>query len=180
MKLKLRICVLIISLSLFYGFASCTDDKEVMGAVAINSCQCSDTSVTVIWTLVPNSNCDGYIISLYSGTRTALGEMLEQKEFDYRTCECEFNGLQPETSYVISTQAKPSTSSGFSSAEIYWWEFTTTNKMEEDLTDLLYFNFNEIHNPCSHNVCRQHRIALSAPLQIGNARCFIGKPLHEI
>lgn len=108
-------------------FVSCSDDDDnVMGPVAINSCQYTATTVTPIWTLVPNSNCDGYIITLYKGTKANVGEKVEEKQFDYRTCQYTFTGLTPSTSYVISTQAIPSKTSGFSSAEMYWKEFTTS------------------------------------------------------
>ncbi len=107
-------------------FISCDDDDDVMGPVAINSCQYTATTVTPIWTLVPNDNCDGYIVSLYLGTRANVGSLVEKKELDYRTCSCTFEGLTPNTDYVISTQAVPSASSGFSSAQVYWKEFRTS------------------------------------------------------
>lgn len=116
-------CISVSSLML----VSCSDDDDnVMGPVAINSCQYTATTVTPIWTLVPNSNCDGYIITLYKGTKANVGEKVEEKQFDYRTCQYTFTGLTPSTSYVISTQAIPSKTSGFSSAEMYWKEFTTS------------------------------------------------------
>lgn len=118
-------CISVSSLML----VSCSDDDDnVMGPVAINSCQYTATTVTPIWTLVPNSNCDGYIITLYKGTKANVGEKVEEKQFDYRTCQYTFTGLTPSTSYVISTQAIPSKTSGFSSAEMYWKEFTTSAK----------------------------------------------------
>jgi hypothetical protein len=108
-------------------FAACSgDDDTVMGAVAINSCQYTATTVTPIWTLVPNSNCDGYIVSLYLGSRSNVGSLVEQQTLDYRTCKYTFANLTPSTNYVISTQAIPSASSGFSSAQLYWKEFTTS------------------------------------------------------
>lgn len=116
-------CISVSSLML----VSCSDDDDnVMGPVAINSCQYTATTVTPIWTLVPNSNCDGYIITLYKGTKANVSEKVEEKQFDYRTCQYTFTGLTPSTSYVISTQAIPSKTSGFSSAEMYWKEFTTS------------------------------------------------------
>ena len=107
-------------------FIACDDDDDVMGPVAINSCQYTATTVTPIWTLVLNSNCEGYVVTLYLGTRSNVGTLVEKKELDYRTCTCTFEGLTPNTDYVISTQAKPSASSGFSSAQLYWKEFTTS------------------------------------------------------
>lgn len=101
------------------------DDEDVMGPVAVNSCQVTATTATPIWTLVPNDNCDGYIISLYLGTRENPGQLVESKTFDYRTCQYTFTGLTPDTQYVLSTQAIPSKSSGFSSAEVYWKAFKT-------------------------------------------------------
>lgn len=134
MKFRLKhIMMLLICLSLSsWVFVACDDDDvDVMGAVAINSCQYTATTVTPIWTLVPNSNCDGYIVTLYLGTRANLGDVVEKKTLDYRTCTCTFENLTPGTGYVISTQAIPSASSGFSSTEIYWKEFTTSEESEE-------------------------------------------------
>ena len=129
MKIKIKhllmmlLCISVSSMML----VSCSDDDEsVMGPVAINSCQYTATEVTPIWTLVPNDNCEGYVITLYKGTRANVGDMVEEKKLDYRTCKCTFSGLTPNTQYVISTQAIPSAKSGFSSAQIYWKEFTTS------------------------------------------------------
>lgn len=127
MKLKFKhMMMLSLLLVSSLSFISCSDDDDdVMGPVAINSCQYTATTVTPIWTLVPNDNCDGYVITLYLGTRENVGTMVEQQTFDYRTCQYTFTGLTPNTDYVISTQAIPSASSGFSSAQMYWKEFTT-------------------------------------------------------
>ena len=120
--LMMLLCITVSSLVL----TSCSDDgTDVMGPVAINSCQYTATTVTPIWTLVPNSNCSGYIVTLYKGTKTNVGEKVEEKTLDYRTCQYTFTGLTPNTSYVISTQAIPSAESGFTSAQLYWKEFTT-------------------------------------------------------
>lgn len=125
-KLK-HMMMLLFILSVTSGvFVACSDDENgEMGPVAINSCQYTATTVTPIWTLVPNDNCDGYTVTLYQGTRANLGAIVEQKTFDYRTCQYTFTNLTPSTNYVISTQAIPSATSGFSSAQMYWKEFTT-------------------------------------------------------
>lgn len=125
-KLKHTMMMLIFLLASSWMFVGCSDDdNREMGAVAINSCQFTATTVTPIWTLVPNSNCDGYIVTLYQGTRSNVGSMVEQQTLDHRTCTYTFENLTPSTNYVISTQAIPSASSGFSSAQLYWREFTT-------------------------------------------------------
>ena len=104
MKIKIKhllmmlLCISVSSMML----VSCSDeDESVMGPVAINSCQYTATEVTPIWTLVPNDNCDGYVIKLYKGTRANVGDMVEEKKLDYRTCKCTFSGLTPNTQYVI-------------------------------------------------------------------------------
>ncbi|MCD8181963.1 MAG: fibronectin type III domain-containing protein [Bacteroides sp.] len=129
LKLKYTMMLLIFLSASSWLFVACSDDdNDVMGAVAINSCQYTAATVTPIWTLVPNSNCDGYIVALYQGTRSNVGALVEEKTFDFRTCSYTFTNLTPSTDYVISTQAIPSASSGFSSAEMYWKEFTTSAK----------------------------------------------------
>ena len=120
--LMMLLCISVSSLVL----TSCNgDDEKEMGPVAINSCQYTATTVTPIWTLVPNDNCDGYIITLYKGTKANRGDKVAEQIIDFRTCQYTFTGLTPSTDYVISTQAIPSAKSGFSSAQIYWKEFTT-------------------------------------------------------
>lgn len=117
--------VLLLSLS----FVSCGDDndfpKDTMGACAINSCQATATSCTIYWTLVPNSNCDGYQITLYTGTRDNLGSVVEDKTFDFRTGTYTFQNLTPSTTYVVKTQCIPSKTSGFTKADLYYKQFTT-------------------------------------------------------
>lgn len=127
MKTRLKYLALLMFLTVTsWTFISCGDDEGgVMGPVAINSCQATATTCTIYWTLVPNDNCDGYVITLYSGTRENVGTQIEQQTFDYRTGQYTFEGLTPNTSYVISTQPIPSASSGFSSAQVYWKEFVT-------------------------------------------------------
>lgn len=124
-KLKRLMMLLCLCAVASLSFVSCSDDDEVMGAIAINSCQATDTEVTIYWTLVPNSNCDGYKITLYRGTRANLGEVVEDLTFGYRESVHTFTGLTPSTDYVIRTEGIPSASSGFSSADVYWKEFTT-------------------------------------------------------
>ena len=74
---------------------------------------------------MPNDNCDGYIVILYKGTKSNVGEKVSEQKLDFRTCQYTFTGLTPSTQYVISTQAIPSAKSGFTSAQLYWKEFTT-------------------------------------------------------
>ena len=127
MKLKIKhMMMLLICLSISsWMFVACDDDEDVMGPIAINSCRPTATSVTVYWTLVPNDNCEGYIITLYEGTKANPGTVVEKIEPGFRDQKYTFEGLKPSTNYVISTQGKPSPSSGFSSAAMYWKEFTT-------------------------------------------------------
>lgn len=124
-KIKYLMLTIMIFISSWELVGCSDDDGGMMGPIAINSCQYTATTVTPIWTLVPNDNCDGYIVTLYLGTRANVGDLVESKTFDNRTCEYTFEGLTPSTNYVISTQAIPSASSGFSGAEMYWKEFTT-------------------------------------------------------
>ncbi len=125
-KIKFILMMLFLVIASSLVLTSCSkDDEKEMGPVAINSCQYTATTVTPIWTLVPNDNCSGYIVTLYKGTKANVGEQVAKQELDYRTCQYTFTGLTPSTNYVISTQAIPSAKSGFSSAQLYWKEFTT-------------------------------------------------------
>ena len=137
MKIKYLMMLLIMSVSSLV-FVSCSDDDpDEMGPVAVNSCQvsaCNSDDIAaghtgykaaIVWTLVPNSNCDGYIITLYKGTRANPGQQVEQYQSDFRNCYYTFYNLAAGTDYVISTQAIPSKTSGFSSAQMYWKEFST-------------------------------------------------------
>lgn len=128
-------------------FVACSDDDGGnMGLVSINSLQTTSTSATLYWTIVPNSNCDGYNVQILEGTRANKGTVVVNQDFENRTAKATFTGLQPNTAYVAITQAIPSASSGFSGADTYELEFMTapiiqgitagpvtyTSKTEED------------------------------------------------
>lgn len=103
-------------------FVACSDDDSTtMGAVPVNSCQVTGTTVNVVWSIVPNEKCGGYEVSLIQGNRD--GAVIETKTLDNRTCKASFTGLTPNTRYTIKTQAIPG--KGFSAAEPYYREFTT-------------------------------------------------------
>ncbi|MBD5308669.1 MAG: hypothetical protein HDS15_05260 [Bacteroides sp.] len=108
-------------------FVACSDDDDsTFGAVPVNSVRVTGTSVTVIWSIVPNDKCAGYEVSILQGSRD--GAVVASQSFDNRTCQGTFTGLQPNTRYVIKTQGKPG--SGFSGAEVYYREFTTSPLVE--------------------------------------------------
>jgi hypothetical protein len=129
---KLRKLFAMVGLLLFsvVTFSSCTDDDDfpqgTMGQIAIHSCQATANSVTFYWTIVSNDNCDGYVITLYKGTRDNLGAQIEEKTFDKYTHNYTFSGLTPNTSYVIKTKGIPSAASGMSDALEYYKEFKTS------------------------------------------------------
>lgn len=98
-------------------FVACSDDDSTtMGAVPVNSCQVTGTTVNVVWSIVPNEKCGGYEVSLIQGNRD--GAVIETKTLDNRTCKASFTGLTPNTRYTIKTQAIPG--KGFSAAEPYY------------------------------------------------------------
>lgn len=128
---KLKTLLMMIGIVLFSSamLTSCGDDDDFpegkMGQIAIHSCQATSNSVTIYWTIVSNDKCDGYIISLYKGTRENQGALVETQTFDKYTHNYTFTNLTPGTSYVIKTQGIPSSTSGMSEGLEYYKEFTT-------------------------------------------------------
>lgn len=121
--------VLLASSSLIVG---CSDDdypKNVMGAIVVNSLQTTSTSVTAYWTVVSNGSCDGYKVVINEGTRGNKGAEVVNKTFGPKEYNSTFTGLQPNTSYVITTQGIPSASSGRTEADTYEMEFTTAPRV---------------------------------------------------
>ncbi len=122
-KLMLTAAVCVASASVFVGCSD--DDYPNFGAIGINSLQTTSSSVTIYWTIVPNSNCDGYKIIINEGTRDSKGAEVINQTFDARTANHTFEGLKQNTTYVVTTQAIPSSSSGYSTADIYELQFMT-------------------------------------------------------
>ncbi len=107
-------------------FVACSDDDEsTMGPISINSVQSTSSAVTLYWTIVPNSSCDGYNVTICEGTRANKGSVVLSQDFDNRTATATFSGLKQNTSYVAITKGIPSKSSGFSDAYTYELEFMT-------------------------------------------------------
>lgn len=106
----------------------CSDDdfpENRFGAIGINSLQTTSTSVTIYWTVVSNGSCDGYKILINEGTRANKGAEVMNQQFGPKEHHNTFNGLRPNTSYVVTTQAIPSASSGRTEADTYEMEFMT-------------------------------------------------------
>lgn len=107
-------------------FVACSDDDgSIMGPISINSVQTTTSSVTLYWTIVPNSSCDGYNVQICEGTRANKGTVVINEDFDNRTAKATFNNLQPSTSYVAITKGIPSKGSGFDDAYTFEFEFVT-------------------------------------------------------
>ncbi len=107
-------------------FVGCSDDDYPnFGAIGINSLQTTSSSVTIYWTIVPNDKCDGYKIVINEGTRESKGAEVVNQTFDSRTANYEFKGLKQNTTYVVTTQAIPSSNSGYSTADTYELQFMT-------------------------------------------------------
>lgn len=124
-KVMTAVALLFASSSLLVG---CSDDdypKNVMGAIVVNSLQTTSNSVTAYWTVVSNGSCDGYKVVINEGTRASKGAEVINKTFEPKEYNYKFTGLTPNTSYVITTQAIPSASSGRTQADTYEMEFTT-------------------------------------------------------
>ena len=105
---------------------SCSDDDYPnMGAIVVNSLQTTSNSVTAYWTIVSNGSCDGYKVVINEGTRENKGAEVVNQTFKPKEYNYTFTGLNPNTSYVITTQAIPSASSGWSTADTYEMQFMT-------------------------------------------------------
>jgi hypothetical protein len=128
---KLKTLLTLAAMVLFASVlpTSCSDDSDfpdnVMGQIAIHSCQTTSNTATIFWTIVSNENCDGYKITLREGTRANLGAVVEDLTFDKYTRNYTFENLKPATSYVVITQGIPGVASGLVDALPYYKEFTT-------------------------------------------------------
>lgn len=106
----------------------CSDDdypKNVMGAIVVNSLQTTSNSATAYWTIVSNGSTDGYKVVINEGTREAKGAEVVNQTFEPKVYHSTFSGLKENTSYVITTQAIPSKSSGRDKADTYEMQFVT-------------------------------------------------------
>lgn len=110
-------------------FVGCSDDnfpENKFGAIGVNSLQTTSTTATAYWTIVSNGSCDGYKITINEGTRKEKGaEVVNQQIDDCHIGHATFTGLKENTSYVMTTQAIPSASSGRPDAETYEIQFMT-------------------------------------------------------
>ncbi len=110
-------------------FVGCSDDnfpENKFGAIGVNSLQTTSTTATAYWTIVSNGSCDGYKITINEGTREQKGaEVVNQQIDDCHIGHATFTGLKENTSYVMTTQAIPSASSGRPDAETYEIQFMT-------------------------------------------------------
>lgn len=122
-KLMAAAALLFVSSSVFVACSD--DDGNTFGALPVNSVVVTGTTADIIWSIVPNSNCEGYEVTLLQGSRD--GNVVETKTLDNRTCQVQFTNLTPGTTYVVKTQAIPG--KGYSSAEPYYREFTTAPVM---------------------------------------------------
>lgn len=124
-KLVAMLGVLFASSSLL---VSCSDDdypKDTMGAIVVNSLQTTSTTATAYWTVVSNGSCDGYKVVINEGTRESKGAEVINQTFQPKEYTATFTGLKANTTYVITTQAIPSKSSGRTKADTYEMQFMT-------------------------------------------------------
>lgn len=163
-KLVMMLGVLLASSSVLM---SCSDDDDgMMGAVPVNSVVATSSTVDVVWSIVPNDNCAGYIVSLLQGSRD--GAVIETKEFDNRTCKGQFTGLQPNTEYCIKTQAKPG--AGFNSADVYYREFTTSPIIDVNIVSYDAYNVNGYDSDGNPTVTKYYTINMDWPA-IAESNC---------
>ena len=109
---------------------SCSDvmdkmDDGTMGASFIQVITASTTSVSLQWTITPVDQVEGYKVEIYQGTRNNIGSLVTSGTFDNKTYSSTFSGLTPDTHYVVATQCIPAAGSGFSKADVAYFEFWT-------------------------------------------------------
>ncbi|MDE6263782.1 MAG: fibronectin type III domain-containing protein [Paramuribaculum sp.] len=148
-------------------FVACSDDDpSTMGPVPVNSVRVTSTSVTVIWSIVPNEKCDGYEVSILQGSRD--GAVVGTQTFDNRTAEATFTGLTPNTRYVAKTQAKPG--KGFSGSEPYYREFTTSPNIDVVVTGFEPYQVDGFDKDGNPTVTDYVKVSLSWT-EIPNTNC---------
>ncbi|MCI9608446.1 MAG: fibronectin type III domain-containing protein [Muribaculaceae bacterium] len=143
-------------------FVACSDDDTTtMGPVPVNSVRATGTSVTVIWSIVPNEKCDGYEVTLMQGSRD--GAVIGTQTLDNRTCKATFTGLTPGTEYVVKTQAVPG--KGFSASEPYYREFTTAPIVTPVVSSLDFYKLNEYDDKGQPVVNDYYKATLTWPAE---------------
>lgn len=139
-KFKKLMMIAALLLGLSSVFVACSDDDPTtMGPVPVNSVRATGTSVTVIWSIVPNDKCGGYEVSILQGTKD--GAVVATQKLDNRTCKATFDGLTPGTEYVVKTQCVPG--KGFSGAEVYYREFTTAPVVDVQVSTMTAYTAQE-------------------------------------
>ena len=111
-------------------FVSCSDDKalpdNMLGASFIQRITAGGDYVDLGWTITPTDNVDGYLVQIYEGTRSNMGSSpVVSKTFGKKEATGTFTGLQPNTNYVVTTQCVPAQGSGFTDADVAYFEFWT-------------------------------------------------------
>ena len=112
------------------AFVSCSDvmdkmDDHTMGATFIQAITAGNDYVDLQWTITPTDKVDGYKIEIYEGTSGNLGSLVTSGTFEKKTYKSTFNGLKPDTHYVVASQCIPAAGSGFNKADVAYFEFWT-------------------------------------------------------
>lgn len=108
------------------AFLSCSDEdfpKDTLGASFIQAITAGTDYVDLYWTITPTDNVEGYKVEIYTGTIEQMGTLVTSGTFEKKVHNSRFNGLQPDTHYVVATQCIPAEGSKFTKADIAYFEF---------------------------------------------------------
>lgn len=158
-KMMLTAAVCAMSASVFVG---CSDDEPTtLGALPVNSCRVTNTTVTVTWSIVPNDHCKGYEITLYQGTRENGQELQKQQIDDNKKCSTSFSGLTQNTKYYVKTKAIPG--AGFSNADEFYRDFTTAPDVNVSVNNFEFYQVQSYNAEGELVTTDYYRVNLSWP-----------------
>lgn len=157
-KLRKSVMMLGVLLASSAAFVSCNDDNEfpenTLGATFIQQITAYTTSVNLRWTITPTDNVEGYQIDIYEGSRDNMGTtVVATGTFGKKVATGTFTGLTPNTTYTVASQCIPADGSGFTDADVAYFQFTTApvltvtsatisdiEQMVSELTGALLYN----------------------------------------
>lgn len=129
-KLRKSVMMLGLLLTSSAAFVGCNDDndfpKNTLGASFIQQITAYTTSVDLRWTITPTDNVEGYQIQIFEGSRDNMNTTaVASGTFGKKEATGTFTGLKPNTTYTVASQCIPASGSGFTDADVAYFEFYT-------------------------------------------------------